>query len=132
MKITYTHLRKRSLRKLLDKLNEKAQDAILVVEGKQDASALAPIIDADFFLLQDDRKSLYEIAEQIAAMNKKAILLLDVDPKGRELTKKMTSYLQQYGVSVDSKIGLKLLKIANCDTIQGLRRVIKEIVLETQ
>ena len=122
---------KEALRKLLEKLNEKARTAILIVEGKKDAEALEPLVDADFFLLQDIKKSLYESAEKIAIKHKKAILLLDADPKGKELTRKMTSYLRQNGVSVDSKIGLKLLKIAKCRTIQGLRRTIKQTLIES-
>jgi len=118
---------KEAIKKLLEKLNEKAQTAVLVVEGKKDAAALKQQVDADFFLLQDNKKSLYESAEKIATTHKQAILLLDADPKGRELTKKMTSYLRQNGVSVDSKIGLKLMKIAKCRTIQGLKRVIKRV-----
>ena len=121
---------KEALRKLLEKLNEKARTAILVVEGKKDAAALEPLVDADFFLLQDIKKSLYESAEKIAATRKEAILLLDADPKGKELTRKMTSYLRQNGVSVDSKIGLKLLKTAKCRTIQGLKHIIDEISRE--
>jgi len=121
---------KGAVRALLDKLNEKAQTAILVVEGKQDAATLKSLVDADFFLLQDKRKSLYECAEQIAAKYKKAILLLDADPKGRQLTRKMKGYLQQLGVAVDSSLGLKLMKAAKCRTIQGLRRTIKKIINE--
>ena len=121
---------KEALRKLLEKLNEKAQTAILIVEGKKDAEALEPLVNTDFFLLQDKKKSLYESAEKIATTHKKAILLLDADPKGKELTKKMISYLQQHGVKVDSKFGLKLMRTAKCRTIQGLKHIIKHITNE--
>lgn len=119
-----------AVRALLEKLNEKAKNAVLVVEGKQDVAALEPLVNADFFLLQDVKKSLYENAEKIAASYKKAILLLDADPKGRQLTKKMTGYLRQNGVDVDNSFGLKLMKAAKCRTIQGLRRVVKQIFNE--
>ena len=120
-------LRSRVVKKLLEKLNEKAQTAILIVEGKRDAEALRPLVNADFFLLQTHKKSLYEIAETIAASYKKAILLLDADPKGKKLTQKMVDNLRKNGVIVDRKFGPKLLRAAKCRTIQGLRRTIIEL-----
>jgi len=116
------------IRGLLEKLNETAKSgAVLVVEGKQDAAALKPLVNADFFLLQDKGKSLYESAEQIAALTERAILLLDADHKGRQLATKMTTYLRNNGVAVDNSIGQRLLKAARQRTIQGLKRIIQKI-----
>jgi len=126
LKITHLH-QKAVIRELIEKLKEKAKTAILVVEGKQDAEALAPLVNADFFLLQDASKSLFEVAEYLAASNKEILLLLDADKKGKELTKKLASLLRQHGASVDANFGLKLLKIARRRTIQGLKRIIKQL-----
>lgn len=90
--------------------------------------ALKSLIQADFFVLSSTKESLYEKAEQISKKYKKAILLLDADKKGRELTKKMTIYLQKNGVKVDKSTGKQLLAFAKIQTVESLKRnkLIKE------
>ena len=111
-----------SFKKLIEKLKKRALDAIIIIEGKKDLNALKPLIQADFFVLSSTKESLYEKAEQLAQKWKKAILLLDADEKGKELTKKMTTYLQRNGVKVDSSTGKRLLSLLNIRTVESLKR----------
>lgn len=114
-----------AIRALLERLNEKAENAVLVVEGKQDQAALSKFIQADFCQLS--KKDLWSIAEEIAARSKEAVLLLDADKKGRKLTKMLSTYLQQNGVKVDTKLGLKLLRVTNCHNVQGLKKMLDKL-----
>ena len=57
-------MKKERFRALLEKLAEKAENAVLIVEGKKDKQALQALgIQADFFLLNNTKKGLYENAE---------------------------------------------------------------------
>jgi 5S rRNA maturation endonuclease (ribonuclease M5) len=110
------------LKKTLAELQDLAEDATLLVEGKKDKAALQSLgINGDFFLLGSQKQSLQESAEKLAKKQKTVILLLDADKKGRELTKEMITYLQKCGAKVDRKIGSILLKLADSRTIEGIK-----------
>ncbi|MBS3064206.1 MAG: hypothetical protein J4472_00125 [DPANN group archaeon] len=111
------------IRSLLDKLAQRER-SVLIVEGKRDSFALKQLLPgAEIFSLSNQKRSLYESAEHIASNFNEAILMLDADQKGKELSKKMVTYLQSLGVKV-SKDGEKLLKLANRRHIQDLRSVV--------
>ncbi len=106
---------------LLEKLNHKAQDATIIVEGKKDQASLRLLgINARFFLLS--KKSIYESAESVSKLSKRALLLLDSDKKGIQLSKKMKTHLQDLGVKVDDQIGNRLLRLAKVQTVESLKR----------
>jgi len=108
-----------ALKELFLKLNNKAETAIVIVEGKRDKAALSRFLNAEFFVLNNNSKrSIYESAEHVSSHYEEAILLLDADKKGKELTKKMKSYLQQNGVKVT--YGNSLLKLARCAHAENL------------
>jgi 5S rRNA maturation endonuclease (ribonuclease M5) len=103
----------------LKKLQNACDDAIVIVEGKRDVAALKSLLDANFFIINEGTKrSLYETAEHIASKYGSAILLLDADKKGMELTKKMSSYLCSHGVRV--LVEGKLLKLARVRNVEDL------------
>lgn len=108
-------------RELLRKLRERAKKAVLIVEGKKDKLALKSLrIDADFFLLCRQNRSIPESAEKIAEEYDKAILMLDQDKQGKIMEKKMTTYLQRFGVKVNRKLGRELLRLADSPTVEGI------------
>jgi 5S rRNA maturation endonuclease (ribonuclease M5) len=103
----------------LKKLQGACNDTIIIVEGKHDIAALRPLLDANFFTLNEGiKRSLYETAEHIASNYGSAILLLDADKKGKELRKKMSSYLRSHGVRV--LVEEKLLKLARVRNVEDL------------
>ena len=109
------------IEELIDQLSKKAQTAVIVVEGKKDRLALQKLgVKGDFFLLKNSRKSLRECAEQIAKNHTHAILCLDFDKKGRELTKQMKTNLQRQGIKTNTRLCYSLLKICNSNTVEGL------------
>jgi len=128
-----------NIKEIINQLNN--QDAIIVVEGKKDKIALQKLgIDSKIFLLQAncrqfaeprrkassvnrDKKSLIETSETLAQKSHQVILMLDSDPKGLELTKKMKNHLQSQGVHVNTKIGKMLLRLANSQVVESLDKI---------
>jgi 5S rRNA maturation endonuclease (ribonuclease M5) len=125
----YTTTRRRMFNKKTDNIKEiinqlNNQDAIIVVEGKKDKRALEKLgIDSKIFLLNCDKKSLIETSETLAQKSRQVILMLDSDPKGLELTKKMKNHLQSQGVHVNTKIGKTLLRLANSQVVESLDNI---------
>ncbi|MEK6923114.1 MAG: toprim domain-containing protein [Nanoarchaeota archaeon] len=123
MKTITTDHHRSEIRSLLEKLALKER-SILIVEGKRDSFTLKRLLPgAEIFSLANQKRSLYESAEHIASNFNEAILMLDADQKGKELSKKIIAYLQSLGVKVN-KDGEKLLKLANRRHIEDLRSVI--------
>jgi len=111
-----------NIKEIINQLNN--QDAIIVVEGKKDKRALEKLgIDSKIFLLNCDKKSLIETSETLAQKSRQVILMLDSDPKGLELTKKMKNHLQSQGVHVNTKIGKTLLRLANSQVVESLDNI---------
>jgi 5S rRNA maturation endonuclease (ribonuclease M5) len=103
----------------LKKLQNACSDSVVIVEGKHDVAALRPLLNTNFFTINEGTKrSLYETAEHIASKYRSAILLLDADKKGMELRKKMSSYLRSHGVRVLEEE--KLLKLARVRNVESL------------
>ena len=127
-----------TIHELIAQLKTAAEEAVIVVEGKKDKQALSELgIDSKIFLLQancrqfaeprisrnssvQNNKSLIELSEELAAFSK-VILMLDLDSKGRELTRKMKTHLQAQGAKVDTKLGKKLLYAARTQTVESLK-----------
>ena len=119
-------------------LKNAAENAAILVEGKKDKQALRNLgIGSEIFLLQANckqfaaprtmrssvnkkYKSLIETSEEIAKKSHHVILMLDSDPKGLELTKKMKNHLQSQGVHVDTRVGKTLLRVANSQVVESL------------
>jgi len=102
----------------LKKLQNACDGAIVIVEGKRDVAALRSLLNADFFIINRTKRSLYETAEHIASKYRSAILLLDAGKKGMELRKKMSSYLRSHGVRVLEE--KKLLTLARVRNVEDL------------
>lgn len=107
--------------RLLQQLRKEANEAIIIIEGQKDKKALESLdVNADFFLLCRQNKSLQESAEEISQKYKRAILMLDQDKQGKKMERMITHYLQRNGVKVNRRLGKKLLRLANCNTMEGL------------
>jgi len=116
------------IQELIFKLKTAAEDAVIVVEGKKDKQALRKLgIDSEIFLLHANckqfalhNKSLIEASEELTK-HKNIILMLDLDYKGRELTRKMKTHLQAQGAKVNIRHGKALLYAARTQTVESLK-----------
>ena len=90
-----------SLDLFIKKLNDEVKNgALVVVEGQRDAEALQSIgFQGELFLLCHN-EGLVKLTSE-AENHKKVILLLDLDSKGRSLTKKAALLLQEKKSVID-------------------------------
>jgi len=122
--------RSEHIKDLIEIIKQRTKHSVLVVEGVKDKKALEHLeIEADFFLLNKYKKSLRERAETISESHDQAFLFLDLDPKGRQLTRKMKDYLQRDRVKVNASLANKLLKLAKTDKVEGLISAIRNLEL---
>ena len=111
--------RKEEVKELLEKI--KAEESLIIVEGKKDEAALKSLsINGEFFLLSSQRISLYESAEKIASKHKRVLLFLDLDREGRKLAKIIRDYLNQFGVKVDTGLAKNFLRLGKTQFVEGL------------
>lgn len=112
------------LEQLLEKLRQESENAALVVEGQSDKAALQALgVKTDFFLVCRTKSSLQITAEKIAKDHKLAILMLDYDKKGKQLTKEMKINLERLRVKVNTELGRLILIKANSSTVEGLAKL---------
>jgi 5S rRNA maturation endonuclease (ribonuclease M5) len=88
---------------LVSQLNGEVDDgALVVVEGIRDERALKHLgFKGEAFKLCNTRKSLSSVLSE-AESHRKVVLLFDYDQKGRVLTAKVASMLQNKGMNVDT------------------------------
>ena len=106
------------IRKLNDECRNKA---LVVIEGQRDANALRSIgFEGDLFLLCHNG-SLTKLASN-AEKYEKIVLLLDLDRKGRALTKRTATILQEKSSNIDLFFRRELAKVT-----EGRIRHIEEL-----
>ena len=94
----------------LFKILEDIKDRQVIVEGKRDRRALCLF---GFTKIITIEKGLYETVEDIKG--KEVIVLVDFDPEGKKIARKLNLFLQSLGYKVDTetrrKIGLMFTKM---------------------
>jgi len=113
------------LTSLIVQLNTEVDNgALLVVEGARDEKALARLgFKGKAFKLCYTRNSLSAVMSK-AESHTKVILLLDYDLKGRVLTGKVASMLQNKGMNVDTSFRRKIRSITSglANHVEDLKR----------
>ncbi|XGI83070.1 toprim domain-containing protein [Halorutilales archaeon Cl-col2-1] len=85
---------------VLDEINAESDDAVIVVEGRNDEEALRDLgIDADYVRVSGNGRSLSETAVHISTSYSSAVLLTDWDEHGDTLHSELKDLLEAYGVS---------------------------------
>ncbi len=107
---------------LVKNLNDESRaGALVVVEGRRDVEALNAIgFEGHIFMLSHRGRFSVLVAE--AERYKKTILLLDLDTKGRVLTKRAALLLQQKKQKIDLRFRRELASIT-----KGRLRHIEEL-----
>lgn len=89
------------LQKFVNMLNEESSNgAIVVVEGKRDVKALASIGFIGNVVMLNSYKGVNKLVEHLEQASK-VILMLDMDRKGKYLTRKILTLLQYKGKNAD-------------------------------
>ncbi len=98
--------------------------AAIIVEGKKDRSALEKLgISCKIFVL--NKKPLFAVAEEVAAIHREAIILTDLDAEGRKLYGTLNTLLQHLGVSVDNSFRNFLFRNTKLRQIEGIASFIQ-------
>jgi len=89
------------LQKFVNMLNEESSNgAVVVVEGKRDVNALASIGFKGNVVTLNNFRGINSLVDSLERENK-VILMLDMDRKGKYLTRKILTLLQYKGKNVD-------------------------------
>lgn len=82
------------LGQFIDFLNYESEiGSVVVVEGKRDLEAMRSIGFKGELVVYNNFRGISDFVHQLATRNKKVILLLDMDRKGKALTSKILSHL---------------------------------------
>jgi 5S rRNA maturation endonuclease (ribonuclease M5) len=89
------------LQKFVNMLNEESSNgAVVVVEGKRDVNALASIGFKGNVVTLNNFRGINSLVDSLERESK-VILMLDMDKKGKYLTRKILTLLQYKGKNVD-------------------------------
>ena len=103
---------------------DKAQDYLIIVEGKKDRFSLTKLGFENIFVINETGKSLGEKIEKIQELcgkKDKACILTDFDKKGRQMYLLLKSKLNEAGVRMDNSLRSSLLK-ERISHIEGLHK----------
>jgi 5S rRNA maturation endonuclease (ribonuclease M5) len=106
---------------VLEKINEFIRTlnhefengSIVVVEGKRDSEALTKLGFIGEVTEYNRFKGVLDFVDSHQMMDKKIILLLDMDRTGKYLTSRLVSHFQQRGNNVNLAYKKKLCEITN-------------------
>jgi 5S rRNA maturation endonuclease (ribonuclease M5) len=102
------------LRNFVDRLNtESKKGSVIVVEGKRDVEALTRIGCTGHVTALNRFKGINNFVDSQCAIDRKIILLLDMDRTGKYLTSKLMKQLQSRGGNVCLFYKKSLARISN-------------------
>ena len=102
------------LRNFVDRLNtESKKGSVIVVEGKRDVEALTRIGYTGHVTALNRFKGINNFVDSQCAIDRKIILLLDMDRTGKYLTSKLMKQLQSRGGNVCLFYKKSLARISN-------------------
>jgi 5S rRNA maturation endonuclease (ribonuclease M5) len=106
-------------------LNEESdRGSVIVVEGRRDAEALSRIGFTGNLVVFHHFKGIADFADNHDSIDKKIILLLDMDRTGRYLTSRLVSQLQSSRHSINLSYKRTLARITN-----GKVRHVEDLVI---
>ncbi|MBI2508414.1 toprim domain-containing protein [Candidatus Woesearchaeota archaeon] len=107
---------------------EKIQDKPIIVEGKKDKIALENLGCSNVIMLNGNRAGLFRIAEKLPENCKEAVILTDLDKKGKQLYHRIKKILTRNKIKVDDRFRIYLFKETKIRQIEGLKIYMKEII----
>jgi len=100
---------------------EKIQDKPIIVEGKKDKIALENLGCSRIITLNGSKAGLYNIIEKLPENCKEAVILTDLDKKGKQLYHRIKKILTVNKIKVDDRFRLYLFKETKIRQIEGLK-----------
>lgn len=110
----------REVEELLEILEEN-KDKQTIVEGKRDKKVLCSLNFANIITIE---KGIYETVEKLK--EKEVLILTDYDSEGKQIAKKLNTFLQHLGYKADKEARRKIgfifakLKIKKIEELRGV------------
>jgi len=100
---------------------EKIQDKPIIVEGKKDKIALENLGCSNVIMLNGNNAGLFRIVEKLPENCREAVILTDLDKKGKQLYHRIKKILTSNKIKVDDRFRLYLFKETKVRQIEGLK-----------
>ncbi len=97
-----------TLHNLIQMMRDENKSIPILVEGLHDREALRLIGFEGDIIIMNQGLSLERLAEKISRRYSRVIIFLDWDPKGEELTKRMSMLLTSNGVRCNLELRRKI------------------------
>jgi 5S rRNA maturation endonuclease (ribonuclease M5) len=116
------------LHEIFRKLAEKSLETAVLVEGKKDRSALRSLgVPGNIVCMKHSGHILFDVLDQIP--DREIVLLVDFDEYGASLARKITRYLEEKRVKVNSVFWRKIRGLVRRDVkdIEGLPSYLEKL-----
>ncbi|MCW3987074.1 MAG: hypothetical protein NWE87_02025 [Candidatus Bathyarchaeota archaeon] len=116
------------LHKIFRKIADKSMETVILVEGKKDRSALRVLgVPGKIICMKHSGQILFDVLDQVS--DREVILLLDFDDYGISLATKITQYLEEKRVKVNSVFWRKLRGLVRRDVkdIEGIPSYLEKL-----
>lgn len=100
---------------------EKIQDKPIIVEGKKDKIALENLGCKRIITINGSKAGLFNIIEKLPDNCKEAVILTDLDKKGKQLYHKIKKILTANKIKIDDRFRIYLFKETKIRQIEGLK-----------
>ncbi len=100
---------------------ERIQDKPIIVEGKKDKIALENLGCKKIITLNGNNAGLHNIIEKLPENCKEAVILTDLDKKGKQLYHKIKRILTVNKIKIDDRFRVYLFKETKVRQIEGLK-----------
>ena len=116
------------LHEIFRKLADKSLETVVLVEGKKDRSALRSFgVHGNIVCMKHSGHILFDVLDQIP--DREIVLLVDFDEYGASLARKITRYLEEKRVKVNSVFWRKIRGLVRRDVkdIEGLPSYLEKL-----
>jgi 5S rRNA maturation endonuclease (ribonuclease M5) len=116
------------LHEIFRKLADKSMETVVLVEGKKDRSALRSLgIQGNIECMKHSGQILFDFLDQLP--DREVVLLVDFDDYGASLARKITRYLEEKRVKVNSVFWRRIRGLVRRDVkdIEGLPSYLEKL-----
>jgi len=125
-----THLELQAQKKELEKLMEKLENSVVLVEGKKDQYALEPYVRGGK-IVQISAGRLKTAGERLAKDGIQSVIILtDRDSAGEELAMRASDELRGYGINCDLETRKRLMAILRLSFVENFEKKYIEKIQE--
>ena len=100
---------------------ERIQDKAIIVEGKKDKIALENLGCKKIITLNGNKAGLHNIVEKLPENCKEAVILTDLDKKGKQLYHRIKKILTINKIKIDDRFRIYLFRETKIRQIEGLK-----------